>query len=48
MEIKDYTLLKFKCGACGEGQYYSKGEPIICPYCKETSGQVLVEVDQGR
>jgi len=44
VEIKNYVMLKFKCGKCDEGQYYSKGEAIQCPYCGATEGQVLVEL----
>lgn len=45
MEIKDYQTIKFKCEQCDEGQYYSKGEPIQCPYCDAKDKQVLVGVE---
>lgn len=47
MEIKQYTTLKFKCRKCHEGQYYSPGEAIRCPYCDSADGQILTEVDEG-
>ena len=45
MDIKQYTMLKFKCRKCKEGQYYSSGEAIRCPYCDSVDGQVLTEVE---
>ena len=47
MEVKNYTLLKFKCSKCKEGQYYSPGESIKCPYCNSADGQILTEVEGG-
>ena len=47
MEIKRYTLLKFKCSNCNEGQYYSPGEAIRCPYCNSKEEQILTEVEVG-
>ena len=45
MFISSYKLLKFKCSNCEEGQYYSKGEAIVCPYCGATEGQILTEIE---
>jgi len=48
MEVYNYITLKFKCSYCKEGQYYSKGEVIQCPYCEATDGQILTEVEYAK
>lgn len=45
MKVSAYQTIKFKCSYCEEGQYYSKGEAIQCPYCGSKDGQVLVGIE---
>ena len=48
MEIANYVVIKFKCSNCDEGQYYSPGEAIECPYCGRKDGQILTEVEHTK